>query len=743
VTGAAPNRRCAATPGGSASLDRVSTTRIVDVADLPGAQEAEERAAEIAWRLPPALAPLARIAFDYRWSWDPDGPELFRALDPHAWELNARNPLRQLADLTPHAASIAASHRPTLERIARLAHVLEDDRARPEMPIEGLGGPVVFVCAEFGVHPSLPIYSGGLGALAGDILKAASDLALPVIGVGLLYRKGYFQQRVDRTGLQHEYWTQIMPDRLPTVQVRDESGAPLTLSFPFFEREVAFHVWRAEIGRVPLYLLDAELEENDPVDRWITARLYEGNPLTRLGQYGLLGLGTVRALHALGIEPGVLHFNEGHPALAALELAADDVAGGAATEDALAAARERCVFTTHTPVPAGNETYETTSFLEAFAGLPRRVGIDAGRFLDLCRTHPGGDEWPGMTPLALRLSRRANAVSMRHGEVAREMWRPLYGAAAADEVPITHVTNGVHLPTFLSPPMRALLDRHLGDGWLDRASDPDVWAPVDDVPDEELWAARNEARRLLVDYVKVKSVQDRLLRGEDPESVMAVAETFAEDTLTLGFARRIATYKRLFLLTYDPERVRRIFADGPPLQLVVAGKAHPLDDNAKQMLVDVFGLSQSVGITSRVAFLENYDLSVAAPIVGGCDVWLNVPRPPLEASGTSGMKSAANGGLNLSVLDGWWFEGYDGGNGWEIDGDAAPGEDDAAQDARHAHALYELLEQQVIPLFHDRDADGIPRRWLAMVKHSLRTNGPRFSATRMVEEYAARVYPPG
>ncbi|HEU0055772.1 MAG TPA: alpha-glucan family phosphorylase, partial [Gaiella sp.] len=533
----------------------MSTTRIVDIAAMPGAQEADERAAELAWRLPAELAPLARIALDYRWSWDPDGAELFRALDPHAWELHARNPVRQLADLTPHLAEIAASHGPTLERIARLQRVLEEDRARPETPIEGLGGPVCFVCAEFGVHPSLPIYSGGLGALAGDILKAASDLALPVIGVGLLYRKGYFQQRVDRTGLQHEYWTQIMPERLPTVQVRDENRGPLTLSFPFFGREVAFHVWRAEIGRVPLYLLDAELEENDPLDRWITARLYEGNPLTRLGQYGLLGLGTVRALRALGIEPGVLHFNEGHPALAALELAAEQVAAGTPADDALAAARDRCVFTTHTPVPAGNETYETSSFLEAFADLPARLAIDEARFLDLCRTHPGSDEWPGMTPLALRLSRRANAVSMRHGEVAREMWRPLFGDASADEVPITHVTNGVHLPSFLSSPMRALLDGHLGEGWLDRASDPETWAPVDAIPDEELWAARNEARRLLVDYVKVKSVQDRLLRGEDPDDVMAVAETFAEDTLTLGFARRIATYKRLFLLTYDPERV--------------------------------------------------------------------------------------------------------------------------------------------------------------------------------------------
>jgi len=437
---------------------------------------------------------------------------------------------------------------------------------------------------------------------------------------------------------------------------------------------------------VPLYLLDTELDENDPVDRWITARLYEGNPHTRLGQYALLGLGSVRTLRALGIDPGVLHFNEGHPALASLELAAEAVAAGDSLDEALAAARARCVFTTHTPVAAGNESYEPESFLAAFADVPARLGMDEGRFLDLCRAEPGTDEWPGMTPLALRTTRRANAVSLRHEQVAREMWRPLFDASSADEVPIAHVTNGVHLPTFLAPPLRALLDRHLGEEWVERAADPQTWAPVDAIPDEELWAARNDARRQLVEYVKTKSVQDRLLRGEDPESVKSVAQTFAEDTLTLGFARRIATYKRLFLLTYDPERVRRIFADGPPVQMVVAGKAHPLDDNAKQMLVDVFGLSQAVGLTSRVAFLENYDLSVAAPIVGGCDVWLNVPRPPLEASGTSGMKSAANGGLNLSVLDGWWWEGYEangaGANGWEIDGDAAEGEDPAAQDAR-------------------------------------------------------------
>ena len=440
----------------------------------------------------------------------------------------------------------------------------------------------------------------------------------------------------------------------------------------------------------------------------------------------------------------MLHFNEGHPALAALELAAADVAAGAPLEDALAAARERCVFTTHTPVPAGQRDVRADVFLEAFAGLPVGLGIDAGAF-PRPLPHASGTATMARHDAARAPARRAarTRVSLRHGEVAREMWRPLFGAAAADEVPIAHVTNGVHLPTFLSPPMRALLDRHLGDGWLDRASDPDVWAPVDGHPGRRALGrtqrGRASPRRLRQGQVGAgpaparRGPRERHGRGGDlrrghPDARLRAADRHLQAAVPPD---------------YDPERVRRIFADGPPPSSSSRVRRIRSTTTRSRSLVDVFGLSQSVGITSRVAFLENYDLSVAAPIVGGCDVWLNVPRPPLEASGTSGMKSAANGGLNLSVLDGWWFEGYDGGNGWEIDGDAAPGEDDAAQDARHAHALYDLLEQQVIPLFHDRDADGIPRRWLAMVKHSLRTNGPRFSATRMVEEYAARVYPPG
>ena len=712
----------------------------LDIRSLPGARETEERAARLATELPPALAPLAGVAFNYRWAWEPGGPELFQSLDPHAWELAGRNPVRQLEDLSHKYAVRAAVDPDTLAEIARLADAIDTDLNRPTTPIAGIDGPVAFICAEFGIHSSLPIYSGGLGALAGDILKEASDLALPVVGVGLLYRRGYFQQRLDRSGYQHEYWTQTIPEHLPTVQVLDDSGEPLRGTFPLNGRTVAFYIWRAEIGRVPLYLLDTELDENDPFDRWITSRLYEGNPLSRLGQYALLGVGAVRALGMLGIRPGVFHFNEGHPALAALELAAEEVAGGVELETALAHARSRCVFTTHTPVPAGNEAYDPHAFAVAFDDLPTRLGMSRDQFLDLCRSRPGTEEWPGLTPLALRVTRRANAVSRLHGEVAREMWRPLFHDVSADEVPITHVTNGVHLPTFLAGPMRELLDRHLGEDWHRRASAPATWEPVADIPNVELWAARTAARAQLVEYVRTKSVQDRLLRGEDPAYVKLAAESFDPNTLTVGFARRIATYKRLFLLTYDPDRVQRIFTDGPPLQMVIAGKAHPADENAKHMLQGVFELRKQIGLAARVTFLENYDLSVAAPIVGGCDVWVNVPRPPLEASGTSGMKSAANGGLNLSVLDGWWAEGYDGTNGWAIDG-GHPGESEQAQDGRHAYALYDLLEHEVKPLFYDRDGDGIPHGWLDKVKASLLTNGPRFSAARMVEEYASTIYP--
>jgi starch phosphorylase len=594
------------------------------------------------------------------------------------------------------------------------------------------------MCAEFGVHVSLPVYSGGLGVLAGDLVKEASDLALPMVGVGLLYRTGYFHQRIDTTGWQHEYWIDADPMSLPCVPVTDPStGARVTVEIPLNEESVIVQVWRVDVGRVPLYLLDADRPENSVVGRWITSRLYEGSRAIRLAQYAVLGVGGVRALSVMGVRPSVYHLNEGHPALAAFELLRQQRAGGGEWGAAWAEVVEQLVFTTHTPVPAGNETYGRDEVMSMLGRFAETTG-DPERFLAAGRIDPGNhDEPSSMTVLALRASRSANAVSRRHGDVARAMWQPVFGGRVED-VPITSVTNGVHVPTWLAPPMWSLLDAHLGEGWLTRAHDPAVWEAVDDIADDELWRARCECRRILIERSRAKATQDRLRRGEDITYVEAAAHGFDTNRLTIGFARRLATYKRLYLLSLRPERALGLLGGDHPVQFVFAGKAHPLDDGAKAIVRDLFQMKSAPEVADRVAFLEDYDLAFAGTLVAGCDVWVNLPRPPEEASGTSGMKAALNGVLNLSVLDGWWAEAFDGSNGWAIEGEVDL--DGAAQDQRHADALFDRLEADVVPLFHDRDAAGVPRGWLRMVRATLRTNGPRFSASRMVREYADRIY---
>jgi starch phosphorylase len=605
---------------------------------------------------------------------------------------------------------------------------------------------VAFFCAEYGLHVSLPIFSGGLGVLAGDILKETADRDLSMVAIGLLYRHGYFRQRLDLSGWQHEYWVESDPSALPMAQLYDADGAPLVVPITVFGRTVGFHVWCVAVGGVPLYLLDAERPENNVVDRWITARLYEGSRPLRLAQYTALGQGGVRLLRALGLDVDVLHLNEGHAVLAATELAAEAVAGGASFEEAIARTRERVVFTTHTPVPAGNETYSRGELEAALGDLPRRLGVDWERVMALGRVDPDDRGQPlGLTSLALRLSGRANGVSQRHGQVARRMWRSMFRDRAEDDVPIDAITNGVHMPTWMGAPMRELLDRHLPEGWSGHAADPAVWAAIDAIPDEELWAARCESRRALIAEMRLRSQQDRLRRGESLEYVEAAARCLSADVLTVGFARRLATYKRLHLLTLDPARALSLLVRPQPLQLLFAGKAHPQDDGGKATLKATFALKHAPDVAERVVFLEDYDLDVAALMVAGCDVWLNLPRAPLEASGTSGMKVVLNGGLHLSVLDGWWAEAYDGHNGWGIDG--PPLGDERAEDARDAEAFYRLIENEVLPQFYERDASGVPRGWIRRIKASLATLGPRFNATRMIAEYRARAYklprPPG
>ncbi|MBS1175855.1 MAG: Alpha-glucan phosphorylase [Proteobacteria bacterium] len=706
-----------------------------------GDRDIDVAVAELAATLPTPLQPLARVAFDYRWCWAADGAATFAAIDPGHWARCGANPRRLLTETPPSLLRRAAADTALVARIERLAQELQADRERPwRTGTASPQHPVAFCCAEFGVHGSLPIYSGGLGILAGDILKEASDLALPMVGIGLMYRTGYFHQRIDVTGLQHEYWLDADPDRLPCVQVSGSDGQPLTVTVPVDSEDVVAQVWRVDVGRVPLYLLDTDRPENSQVGRWVTSRLYESNRAIRLAQYAVLGVGGARALQAMGIEPAVYHLNEGHPALAVYELLGQVRARqpGLSDDEAWQRVREQVVFTTHTPVAAGNETYARDEVLGMLGRLADASGDREG-FLARGRMNPAQPGQPsGMTALALRTSRQANAVSQRHGDVARGMWQPLFPGRAREGVPITHVTNGVHVPTWLHGPMRDLLDRHLAAGWMVHADDPETWAPLAAVPAAELWAARCAARAQLVGMITRHAIGHRLRRGEPLDYASAARDGFDPARLTIGFARRLATYKRLHLVGLMPERAIALVGGERPVQFVFAGKAHPDDHEAKEVVQRLFTLKRAPGVAGRAAFLEDYDIPLAGRLVAGCDVWVNLPRPPLEASGTSGMKSVLGGGLQLSVLDGWWAEAYDGHNGWAIDG--REDSDHAAQDWRDANTLFDLLERQVVPMFHERDADGVPLRWVEMMRRSLMTHGPRFSATRMLREYAQRIY---
>ncbi len=707
-----------------------------------GKPDLRRKAQDLARHIPANLAPLARIAYNYLWTWCPDGEAVFRDIDAHAWALSGRNPVRFLGQASEAAFERAAADRALVDRVDALYDAMEEEMSRPPsadgIPPEH---PLAFFCAEFGLHRSLPFYAGGLGALAGDILKEASDRALPMVGVGLIYHRGYFHQRIDASGYQHEYWYPTGPERRPMAKITGADGEPVSVMVPVWGEEMKVHVWRVDVGRVPLFLLDSELLENSPRQRFITARLYEGNREIRLAQYALLGVGGIRVLRALGIEPSVVQINEGHGAAAMLEMVRREVWQGAGFAEACARVRNKVVFTTHTPVPAGNETYSPAEFERVFPGVADALGTDRESLLGLARVHPRDpQEPPGMTALALRMSRSINGVSRIHGAVARRMWQDVFPGRRVDEVPIGHVTNGAHLPSWMAPEIRSLLDRYLGADWTarDRVMDPATWEAVEDIPDELLWRARQQLSARLVGWLKEQSVTDRLTRGDTMEYALAAAHGLNPEYLTLGFARRLATYKRLHLLSLDPQRMLHLLGGERPVQLVFAGKAHPRDVDAKQVLQHLFQLKGATGVAGRVVFVEDYSLGIAAQLVAGCDLWINLPRPPLEASGTSGMKAAFNGGLNLSVLDGWWAEAYDGDNGWAIDG--REDMNHAAQDRRDAARLFDLMQHEVIPLFYERDANGVPRGWVRRMKASMRSICPRFCATRMLDDYVRQVY---
>ncbi|QEC47302.1 glycosyltransferase family 1 protein [Baekduia soli] len=693
-----------------------------------GRRDIERAVSGLAARLPAELAPLASIAYDYSWCWHADGPALFEAVDAERWAACGHNPVRLLREAPQESLDRTAADDALLARAADIDARL---RAHREGGPDGAVDPVAYFCAEYAVHVSLPVYSGGLGALAGDLIKEAADRSLPMVAVGLLYRQGYFRQRIDLTGWQREYWLENDPALLPMALVRGEDGEPVTVSVPVRDETIVVQIWRVDVGRVPLFLLDADRPENSAFARFSTAQLYVGDPAVRLTQYALLGIGGARALGALGVDPVVVHLNEGHAAYAALD------GPGATLQDVVEHARRRTVFTTHTPVPAGNDAYAGPEIAELLEPLARERGFDLDEILRLGRTHPEAEHEPfGITQLALRTSRAANAVSRRHGDVAREMWADIWPDRLTQDIPIGHVTNGVHVPTWVGGPMRALLDEHLGPRWIEHAADPATWASIDALDGAELRAVRRRQREALIAMIRERIPRDRLARGEERGFAQAGAEAFEPDVLTIGFARRVATYKRMGLLVHDVERAVGIVGGHQPLQLVVAGKAHPKDDPGKELIQHLLHVRGAPGTATRVVFVADYDVAIAAKLVQGCDVWVNLPRPPMEASGTSGMKSVLNGGLQLSVLDGWWAEAYDGTNGWALPGDVDA--DHQAQDARDAARLYELLEGEILPSFYDTE-----NGWVDMMRASLRTLAPRFSATRMLADYARLLYDPG
>lgn len=721
------------------------TVKHWNAADPVGAKDTEQAIQLLAARLPPQLAIFAKLAYDFSCFWHPEGRRLFSQIDPHGWERCERNPVRLLAECPASQLVRAAQDRALLSRAKALSVSLQAHHAQPFTSSGQISAisPVAYLCAEFGIYQSLPIYSGGLGILAGDFLKEASDRSIPMVAVGLYYRQGYFHQRMDASLWQHESWLETPPHRVPIALVSDEWGIPLTVSVRLWKEDVVLQIWRAAVGRTSLYLLDADREENSQIARWLTARLYDSNREIRLGQYALLGIGGARVLRALGVEPGVIHLNEGHASLAAFEMARDTIEAGTAPLDALQVARERLVFTTHTPVPAGNETYVADDLWRVLGDYPEGLGLSREEFLRSGRIDPANADEPlGLTVLALRNSRSANGVSKVHGGVARKMWQPVWPGCPPEEVPVSHITNGVHLPTWMAAPMRALMDRYLGEDWTERADDRQTWEAVEDIPDAELWQVRNQMRAHTVDYARERIIDGHLGAGIPLSTIESWTEPLSPDTLTVGVARRLATYKRIHLLPHgDPARFRKHLLGDPPVQWLVSGKAHPLDDEAKELLRQTSAILGRDEVQQHVAFLVDYDMAVATRLVAGCDVWINMPRPPMEACGTSGMKAMFNGGLNLSVMDGWWAEAYNGENGWSLP--AEPAENEAARDNRDRHLTLDLFEREILPLFIDRDADGVPRGWVRMIKNSLRSNGPRFCTTRMLRDYVDQIYTRG
>jgi starch phosphorylase len=697
----------------------------------------------------PAQERLWALARNLWWSWDNDTNGLFRDIDPLRWRKLNHNPISLLSEIPLPTLEQRLGELVLHGRInyayRRLQEYLQDDHTwgaanagvlRPR--------PVGYFSAEFGLHESLPVYSGGLGVLAGDHIKSASDLGIPLVGVGLFYAQGYFRQRLDVNGWQQEEYLVTDVNQLPREPAIGKTGVPLTVQVETRSGTIRAKVWRIKVGRCDLLLLDTDVDGNSPEDRQLTSRLYGGDARVRIRQELLLGVGGFRALKAVGITPGVLHLNEGHSVFGVLEAIRSRMEEeGVGFDQAAPHVAREVVFTTHTPVPAGHDRFHGGLIEEHLGPLREALGLPHDRLMALGRENPHNPhEDFCMTVLGLKLSRRANAVSALHGEVSRSMWTSLYPGKPEEEVPIGHITNGVHVPTWLAPQMSVLYDRHLGTDWLKRGSQTRLWDGIENVDDGELWETHLALKSRLLEFVRRRAVEQAARRGEPAEVLQRLGRALSPDALTIGFARRFATYKRANLILTDIEMLASMVNDPKrPVQFVFAGKAHPHDEPGKRVLQQIADLMRSPRFADKFVFVEDYDINVGRHFVQGVDVWLNNPRRPLEASGTSGQKVVLNGGLNLSVPDGWWAEAYDGLNGFSI-GVGRTHSNMDVHDARDSGDLYRVLREEVIPLYYQRDQDGLPRGWIKRMKRTIRTLGWRFSADRMVMDYALKCYVP-
>jgi len=697
--------------------------------------------------LPERIARLEELALDLWWSWHLEARIVFRRLDYQLWRATAHNPARMLWLIPREKLEAAATDPEFLARYDKAIAALDDARAARNTwwshRFPHLNGQIIaYFSAEFALHQSLPIYAGGLGVLAGDHCKEASDLGVPLIGVGFMYPQGYFHQRLSAEGWQEESYEKINWADAPIEPALTPDGRPCVTAVPLGDRSVLVAVWRVRVGRVKLYLLDTDLEENAPWDRDLSARLYGGDRETRIQQEIILGIGGVRTLRALGIEPAVFHLNEGHAGFVVLQRIRDLIEHGATFDAAVDEIRRTTIFTTHTPVPAGHDAFPFHLVETHLAGAWGTLGSNRERFLALGAYDNGSGSQFNMTALAIRSAGSTNAVSQLHGEVTRAMFAPMWPDLPEAQRPVSAVTNGVHVPTWIASELSDLFSKYLGNDWLERHDDPGLWEGVLTIPDHELWTVRQALRRYLFTFVRDRARRRWVDEHVGIPRVVAAGTLLDPDALTIGFARRFTGYKRPELVFHDPERLARILnATGRPVQIIFAGKSHPADDIGKHHLQHVYRHALEPMFGGRVAFVDDYDLHVAHFLVQGCDVWLNNPRKPLEASGTSGMKAAINGVPHLSIGDGWWAEGFTGANGWVIDGGVG-GDNYDAIDAGDADALYRLLEEEVVPAFYDRDESQVPRRWIATVKQAIITVAPRFSARRMVKDYTERMYAP-